>query len=29
MIAAYFPEDAHMPMISDGDIHKIIMKVRV
>jgi YhcH/YjgK/YiaL family protein len=29
MIAAYFPEDAHMPMISDGEIHKIIMKVRV
>lgn len=29
MIAAYFPEDAHMPMISTGEIHKIIMKVRV
>ncbi|WP_319583860.1 YhcH/YjgK/YiaL family protein [uncultured Pseudodesulfovibrio sp.] len=29
MIAAYFPEDAHMPMISDAEIHKIIMKVRV
>jgi len=29
MIAVYFPEDAHMPMISDGEIHKIIMKVRV
>ncbi|EGB13244.1 Conserved hypothetical protein CHP00022 [Pseudodesulfovibrio mercurii] len=29
MIAAYFPEDAHMPMISDNEIHKIIMKVRV
>jgi YhcH/YjgK/YiaL family protein len=29
MIAAYFPEDAHMPMISDGEIHKIIMKVRI
>lgn len=23
----YFPEDAHMPMISDGELHKVIMKV--
>ncbi|WP_338670108.1 YhcH/YjgK/YiaL family protein [Pseudodesulfovibrio methanolicus] len=29
MIAAYFPQDAHMPMISNAEIHKIIMKVRV
>jgi YhcH/YjgK/YiaL family protein len=29
MIAAYFPEDAHMPMISNAEIHKIIMKVRI
>ena len=29
MIAIYFPEDAHMPMISDGEVHKIIMKVAV
>ena len=29
MIAVYFPEDAHMPMISDGEVHKVIMKVRV
>lgn len=28
MIAIYFPEDAHMPMIADGDIHKLIMKVK-
>lgn len=28
MIAIYFPEDAHMPMISDNEIHKLIMKVR-
>jgi len=29
MFAIYFPEDAHMPMISDGDLHKIIIKVAV
>lgn len=25
----YFPEDGHMPMISDGQLHKVIMKVAV
>ena len=25
----YFPEDGHMPMISDGHLHKVIMKVAV
>lgn len=25
----YFPEDGHMPMISDGVLHKIIVKVAV
>lgn len=25
----YFPEDGHMPMISDGRLHKVIMKVAV
>ncbi|MCJ2163152.1 MULTISPECIES: YhcH/YjgK/YiaL family protein [unclassified Pseudodesulfovibrio] len=29
MFAVYFPEDAHMPMISDGELHKVIMKVAV
>lgn len=29
MFAIYFPEDAHMPMISDGGLHKVIMKVAV
>lgn len=28
MFAIYFPEDAHLPMISDGELHKIIMKVK-
>jgi len=27
MFAIYFPQDAHMPMISDGELHKVIMKV--
>ena len=27
--AIFFPEDAHMPMISSGEIHKIIVKVAV
>ncbi|BDQ35384.1 YhcH/YjgK/YiaL family protein [Pseudodesulfovibrio portus] len=27
--AIFFPEDAHLPMISDGELHKVIMKVRV
>lgn len=29
MFIIFFPEDAHMPLISDGEIHKVIMKVRV
>ncbi|WP_319542848.1 YhcH/YjgK/YiaL family protein [uncultured Pseudodesulfovibrio sp.] len=29
MFAIYFPEDAHLPMISDGMLHKVIVKVRV
>lgn len=29
LFAIYFPEDAHMPMISDGELHKVIVKVRV
>lgn len=29
MFAIYFPDDAHMPMISDGDLHKVIMKVAI
>lgn len=29
MFGIYFPEDAHMPMISDGDLHKVIMKVAI
>jgi YhcH/YjgK/YiaL family protein len=28
MIAAYFPEDAHMPMIGDNEMHKIVVKIR-
>jgi len=27
--AIFFPEDAHMPLIGDGDIHKVIVKVAV
>lgn len=27
--AIFFPEDAHMPMISDGQLHKILVKVAV
>ncbi|OBQ55229.1 YhcH/YjgK/YiaL family protein [Halodesulfovibrio spirochaetisodalis] len=27
--AIFFPEDAHMPLISDGEIHKVIIKVAV
>ncbi len=27
--AIFFPEDAHMPMISDDEIHKVILKVAV
>ena len=29
MFALFFPEDAHLPMISDGELHKVIMKVAV
>lgn len=25
----YFPEDAHLPMISDEELHKVIMKVAI
>ena len=27
--AIFFPEDAHAPMVSDGKVHKIILKVAV
>lgn len=27
--AIFFPEDAHMPLISDGVVHKVIVKVAV
>ena len=27
VFAIFFPEDAHMPMISSGEIHKVIVKV--
>ena len=27
--AIFFPEDAHMPMISSGDLHKVVIKVAV
>jgi len=27
--AIFFPEDAHAPMVSDGEIHKVILKVAV
>lgn len=27
-LGIYFPQDAHMPMISDSHLHKVIMKVR-
>lgn len=29
MFGIYFPEDGHMPMISDGELHKVIIKVAV
>lgn len=29
MFAIYFPEDAHMPMISENILHKIVVKVAV
>jgi len=27
MLGIYFPEDGHMPMISEGELHKVIVKV--
>jgi biofilm protein TabA len=27
--AVFFPEDAHMPLISSGEIHKVVVKVKV
>jgi biofilm protein TabA len=27
--AIFFPEDAHMPLISSGNIHKVVVKVAV
>ena len=27
--AIFFPEDAHMPLISQGEIHKVVIKIRV
>ncbi len=27
--AIFFPADAHMPLIGDGDIHKVVVKVAV
>ncbi len=27
--AIFFPSDAHMPLIGDGDIHKVVVKVAV
>ncbi len=29
MFAIFFPEDAHMPLISAGQLHKIVVKVAV
>ncbi|MBG0791697.1 MAG: YhcH/YjgK/YiaL family protein [Desulfovibrionaceae bacterium] len=29
MLAIFFPEDGHLPMISDGELHKVIVKVAV
>ena len=28
MLAIFFPEDGHLPMISDGELHKVIVKVK-
>lgn len=25
----FFPEDAHLPQISDGEIHKVVVKVKI
>ena len=27
--AIFFPEDAHMPLISSGQIHKVVVKIAV
>ena len=27
--AIFFPEDAHLPLISDGELHKVVVKVQV
>jgi beta-galactosidase beta subunit len=29
MFSIYFPEDVHAPMIGEGPIKKVVMKVRV
>lgn len=29
MFGIYFPNDGHMPMISDGELHKVIVKVAI
>ena len=29
MFAIFFPEDAHMPLISAGQIHKVVVKIAV
>lgn len=29
MYAIFFPEDAHLPLISDGEVHKVVVKVAV
>ena len=29
MFAIFFPEDAHLPLISDGEVHKVIVKIAV
>jgi len=28
-LVLFFPEDGHLPMISDGEIHKVVIKVAV
>lgn len=27
--AIFFPEDAHLPLVSDGEVHKVVVKVAV
>jgi len=29
VFAVFFPEDAHMPLISSGQIHKVVVKIAV